>query len=94
MKLPRWLAISVVFVGIGVTLTIALWYLVPLIWKQLVYARDSIPAGIHWINATFYLGCLQHLMSSKWKLTQSSCLKLSWNMSKQTIAQTAFRQCY
>ena len=39
MKLPRWLAISVVFVGIGVTLTIALWYLVPLIWKQLVYAR-------------------------------------------------------
>ncbi len=28
-----------------------MWYLVPLIWKQLVYARDSIPAGIHWINA-------------------------------------------
>ena len=53
IKLPRWLAISVVFIGIGVTLTIALWYLVPLIWKQLVYARDSIPAGIHWINATF-----------------------------------------
>lgn len=51
IKLPRWLAISVVFIGIGVTLTIALWYLVPLIWKQLVYARDSIPAGIHWINA-------------------------------------------
>lgn len=25
--------------------------MVPLIWKQLVYARDSIPAGIHWINA-------------------------------------------
>lgn len=45
------MAISIVFIGIGVTLTVALWYLVPLIWKQLVYARDSIPAGIHWINA-------------------------------------------
>jgi len=22
-------------------------------WKQLMYARDSIPAGIHWINAKF-----------------------------------------
>ncbi|TDI25734.1 AI-2E family transporter, partial [Acinetobacter baumannii] len=51
IKIPRWLAISIVFIGIGVTLTVALWYLVPLIWKQLVYARDSIPAGIHWINA-------------------------------------------
>ena len=53
IKLPRWLAISVVFIGIGVTVTVALWYLVPLVWKQLIYARDSIPAGIHWINATF-----------------------------------------
>ncbi|MGA5989114.1 hypothetical protein ACPB4A_26010, partial [Escherichia coli] len=26
---------------------------VPLVWQQLVYARDSIPAGIHWLNATF-----------------------------------------
>ncbi|ENU92139.1 MULTISPECIES: chloramphenicol efflux transporter CxpE [Acinetobacter] len=53
IKLPRWLAISIVFIGIGVTLTIVLWFLVPLIWKQLMYARDSIPAGIHWVNATF-----------------------------------------
>lgn len=53
VKLPRWLAISIVFIGIGVTLTMVLWFLVPLIWKQLMYARDSIPAGIHWINATF-----------------------------------------
>ncbi|MCH7336044.1 chloramphenicol efflux transporter CxpE [Acinetobacter sp. NIPH 2699] len=53
IKLPRWLAISVVFIGIGVTLTVVLWFLVPLVWKQLMYARDSIPAGIHWINATF-----------------------------------------
>ncbi|MGO3919806.1 chloramphenicol efflux transporter CxpE [Acinetobacter venetianus] len=53
IKLPRWLAISIVFVGIGVGLTVVLWFLVPLVWKQLIYARDSIPAGIHWINATF-----------------------------------------
>lgn len=51
--LPRWLAISIVFIGIGVVLTLAMWYLVPLVWEQLMYARDSIPAGIHWLNYTF-----------------------------------------
>jgi predicted PurR-regulated permease PerM len=51
--LPRWLSISIVFVGIGVVLTLAMWYLVPLVWQQLMYARDSIPAGIHWLNYTF-----------------------------------------
>jgi len=51
--LPRWLSISIVFIGIGVVLTLAMWYLVPLVWKQLMYARDSIPAGIHWVNYTF-----------------------------------------
>ncbi|OAL81449.1 permease [Acinetobacter sp. SFB] len=51
--LPRWVAISLVFIGIGVVLTLAMWYLVPLVWQQLMYARDSIPAGIHWLNYTF-----------------------------------------
>ena len=51
--LPRWLSISVVFIGIGLIVTWAIWFLVPVVWKQLVYARDSIPAGIHWINYTF-----------------------------------------
>ena len=50
--LPRWLSISVVFIGIGVVLTWAMWFVVPLVWKQLIYARDSIPAGIHWVNST------------------------------------------
>ena len=50
--LPRWLSITCVFVGIAVFMTLAIWYLVPLIWEQLKYARDSIPAGIHWINYT------------------------------------------
>ncbi|MFH7765683.1 chloramphenicol efflux transporter CxpE [Acinetobacter sp. BSP-28] len=51
--LPRWLSISVVFIGIGVVLTWAMWYLAPLVWKQLMYAKTSIPAGIHWVNYTF-----------------------------------------
>lgn len=50
--LPRWLSIAVVFLGIGVVLTWAIWFVVPLVWKQLIYARDSIPAGIHWVNST------------------------------------------
>ena len=51
--LPRWLSIGTVFIGIGVAVTMAFWYIVPLIWKQLVIARDSIPVGINWINSTF-----------------------------------------
>lgn len=51
--LARWLSISIVFVGIGIVVTLVMWYLVPLVWQQLMYARDSIPAGIHWINYTF-----------------------------------------
>lgn len=51
--LPRWLAIAIVFIGIGVLVTLAVWYVVPLAWQQLMYARDSIPAGIHWINGNF-----------------------------------------
>ena len=50
---PRWLSISVVFIGIGVILTLAISYLAPLVWQQLMYAKSSIPAGIHWLNYTF-----------------------------------------
>lgn len=52
-NVPRWISISVVFVGIGFLLVMAFWYIVPLIWKQLIIARDSIPIGIKWINSTF-----------------------------------------
>ena len=52
--LPRWLSITVVFLGIGVVLTWAMWFVVPLVWKQLIYARDSIPAGIHWIKLSCF----------------------------------------
>ena len=51
--LPRWLSISAVFIGIGVVITLAFWYLVPLVWEQLMYAKNSIPSGIHWANYKF-----------------------------------------
>ncbi|MFU8925435.1 AI-2E family transporter [Acinetobacter puyangensis] len=51
--LPRWLAISTVFILIIVGLTLVGWFLVPMIWAQLMYARDHIPEMIHWINETF-----------------------------------------
>ena len=50
LGLPRWISITFVFVGIGIALTFALWYLVPLVWEQLMYAKSHIPEGIHWIN--------------------------------------------
>jgi predicted PurR-regulated permease PerM len=50
---PRWIAISLVFIGIGVIMTLAMWYVVPLIWAQLMYAKSQIPENIHWINDTF-----------------------------------------
>lgn len=51
--MPRWLAISNVFIGIGFVLTWATWFVVPLVWKQLMYARDSIPTAIRWVNNSF-----------------------------------------
>ena len=51
--LPRWLSISCVFVGIGVGLTLASWYLFPLIWQQLITAKEAIPHGIKMINNNF-----------------------------------------
>ena len=51
-KLPRWLSISVVFIGLAILMFLAFWYLIPLIWEQIKYAKDSIPKGIQWINET------------------------------------------
>lgn len=53
LHLPRWLAISLVFIFILVVITLVAWYLVPMIWAQLMYARDHIPEMIHWVNETF-----------------------------------------
>lgn len=53
LGLPRWLGITTVFVCIMVVVALVAWYLVPMIWAQLMYARDHIPEMIHWINETF-----------------------------------------
>ncbi|WP_180177160.1 chloramphenicol efflux transporter CxpE [Acinetobacter sp. YH12039] len=51
--LPRWLSISLVFIGIGVAIFLAMWFLLPLVWEQLMYAKNNIPSNIHWVNYTF-----------------------------------------
>lgn len=48
--IPRWLSTSIVFLGIAIGLFLAIWFVIPLVWKQVIYARDSIPSGISWIN--------------------------------------------
>ncbi len=52
VHIPRWLAISLVFLSIAVTLVVVLWFLVPLVWEQVLYARANIPNAIQWINLT------------------------------------------
>ena len=74
---------------------LAIWYLVPLIWQQLIYARDNIPAVIGWINSTFCHGCRIPSMSLKWKLIPHRFLMWSWTMCKPIIVLTVFRpSCY
>lgn len=51
--IPRWLAITSVFLIIVVGLVLVGWFLVPMIWSQLIYARDHIPEMITWLNNTF-----------------------------------------
>lgn len=53
MGLPRWLGISLLFLVTLLGLGLAVWFLVPLIWKQLIYARDHIPEFFKYINNTF-----------------------------------------
>lgn len=52
-KISRGISIVCVSLGITAILSIALWYLIPLVWKQIVFIRDNIPQAIEWINQTF-----------------------------------------
>lgn len=52
--IARWLSISVVFIGMGISLTLAIWYVVPLIWRQFETAREGIPGAIKLINDKFF----------------------------------------
>jgi predicted PurR-regulated permease PerM len=51
--LPRWLSISIVFILIMIVMVLIGWYVVPMAWAQLLYARDHIPEMVYWINETF-----------------------------------------
>ena len=94
--LPRWLSISVVFVGIGVVMTLAAWYLVPLIWEQLIYARDRIPAAIQWVNTTFlpWLSSTFNLVEMEIDTDQFSAAVMDYvqtNYSANSIQTVALR---
>ncbi len=52
VHIPRWAAIGLVFLSITGTLVVILWFLVPLVWEQILYARSNIPNAIQWINQT------------------------------------------
>lgn len=52
IHIPRWAAIGLVFLSITATLVVTLWFLVPLVWEQILYARSNIPNAIQWINQT------------------------------------------
>lgn len=52
-KISRGISIVCVSLGITAILCIALWYLIPVIWKQIVFIRDNIPQAIEWINQIF-----------------------------------------
>ena len=49
-NMPRWLTISIVFLGIIVGVGVGTWYLAPMLWQQLRYALDNVPAAITWVN--------------------------------------------
>ena len=51
--IPRWLAITAVFILMIVGFSLFAWYIVPMVWAQLIYARDHIPEMIEWINNIF-----------------------------------------
>ena len=54
MGLPRWVAISLVYLLIGLAVAWAGWFLVPMLWEQLIYARDHIPEFLRYLNKSVF----------------------------------------
>ncbi len=50
--MPRWITISLVFIGIILAVGLGTWYLAPLLWEQIGYASDNLPYAIKWVNHT------------------------------------------
>lgn len=51
-NMPRWLTISLVFIGIILAIGLGTWYLAPLLWEQIGYASKNIPEVLRWFNHT------------------------------------------
>lgn len=56
IKIPRWLAISIVFIGIRCNFNRCIMTLVPLIWKQLVYVETVFQRGSIGLMQSYYRG--------------------------------------
>lgn len=53
IKIPRWLAVCLVFLSIILLMIWAFWYVIPILWKQAVFIKDNFPIGLKWINDVF-----------------------------------------
>lgn len=51
-NMPRWVTISLVFLGIMFAIGLGTWYLAPLLWEQIGYASKNIPEVLRWFNQT------------------------------------------
>lgn len=60
LHLRRWLAISLVYLAIGVGFGLVLWWLVPLIWEQLQSLWKSVPSMVDSYNTTVRNWVAQH----------------------------------
>lgn len=60
LHLRRWLAISLVYLAIGVGIGLVLWWLVPLIWEQLQSLWKAVPSMVDSYNTTVRTWVAQH----------------------------------
>ncbi|ELA08844.1 PerM family permease [Moraxella macacae 0408225] len=52
LRIRRWLAILLVYFGVGFGVLVALWWLIPLVWEQAQSFWLSVPSMIDWYNNT------------------------------------------
>lgn len=60
-RMPRWVSIGAVFLIMTTAVVAATWWLVPMIWKQLMFAKDNIPNAVNWFNGPMRLWLEQRL---------------------------------
>lgn len=60
-RMPRWVSIGAVFLLMTSLIIAATWWLVPMIWKQLMFAKDNIPNAVNWFNGPMRIWLEQRL---------------------------------